>query len=249
VSATASAPPPRRPLPVAARILLAVGLAAALVASTILLVGQVLPGGETVKIVLAFVWLGGLGFGIGKLVKGRPDLRIATRTAVVVAAGGIGAWWALSLRDTTVDEALVQARAAQAPAAPAAGPAAAAKPAPAAPKPAAPAGPRLLSAGAFRSLEHESSGRAEVVRLSGGASVLQFRDLATDPGPDLRVYLATDESASKHLDLGGLKANNGNQRYSIPAGASTGKYDVALIWCRSFSVGFAAADLEPARPA
>ncbi|MFN8133285.1 MAG: DM13 domain-containing protein [Solirubrobacteraceae bacterium] len=234
--AAASSPAPRRPLPVGARVLLAAALAAALVGSTVLVVGQLLPGGETAKIVLAFLWLGGLGFGIGKLVKGRTDLRVATRTAVVVAAGGIGAWWALSLRDTTVDEALVPAAAPAAPAANA--------PAPDA-RPAAPAGPRLLAAGSFRSLEHASSGRAELVSLPGGGTVLQFRRLMTDSGPDLRVYLATDASASKFVDLGGLKGNRGNQRYRVPAGAAR-RYDTALIWCRSFSVGFAAADLKAA---
>ena len=256
MSADASAPAaaPQRPLSVPLRVVLALVLAAALVGSTILVVGQILPGGETVKIILAFTWLAGLGFGIGKLVKARPDLRIATRAAVVIAAGGIGAWWLLSLRDTTVNEKLVQAPAAAAPAAAASAPgaatpaAAAAAPAPAKADPVAPppSGPTLVSSGSVRGLEHTSSGKAEIIKLSSGATVLQLRDLKTDPGPDLRVYLATDESAAKFVDLGVLKGNQGNQRYTVPAGTSTSRYDTVLVWCRSFSVGFAAADLTKA---
>ena len=246
MSANASAPAaaPQRPLSVPLRVVLALVLAAALVGSTILVVGQILPGGETVKIILAFTWLAGLGFGIGKLVKGRPDLRIATRAAVVIAAGGIGAWWLLSLQDTTVNEKLVQAPAAATPAPAASAPA----PAPAKADPVAPpsSGPTLVSSGSVRGLEHTSSGRAEIVKLSSGATVLQLRDLKTDPGPDLRVYLATDESAAKFVDLGVLKGNQGNQSYTVPAGTSTSRYDTVLVWCRSFSVGFAAADLSKA---
>lgn len=241
-NASAPAPAPHRPLSVPLRVVLALVLAAALVGSTILVVGQILPGGETVKIILAFTWLAGLGFGIGKLVKGRPDLRIATRAAVVIAAGGIGAWWLLSLQGTTVNENLVQTPAASAPAP------AAATPAPAKADPVAPppSGPTLVSSGSVRGLEHTSSGKAEIVKLSSGATVLQFRDLKTDPGPDLRVYLATDESAATFVDLGVLKGNQGNQSYTVPAGTSTSRYDTVLVWCRSFSVGFAAADLTQA---
>ncbi len=239
----APAPPPRRPLPVAARIVLALVLAAALVGSTILVVGQLLPGGETAKIVMAVVWLGAFGFGIGKLVKGRPDLRMATRAAVLLGAGGIAAWWALSLRGATVDETLVSVPppAASQAADPAATPAA---PPPTSAAPAPPAGPSLVSTGTFRSLEHATKGSAEIVKLANGGTVLQLRGFATDPGPDLKVYLSTDDSASTFVDLGGLKGNEGNQRYPLPDGTSTRRYDTVLIWCRSFSVGFGAADLK-----
>ena len=63
-------------------------------------------------------------------------------------------------------------------------------------------------------------------------------------GPDLYVYLATDKSTSDFVDLGKLKANNGNQNYEVPEGTDLTKYDTVLIWCKSFSVLFGSADLK-----
>jgi RNA polymerase sigma-70 factor (ECF subfamily) len=45
-------------------------------------------------------------------------------------------------------------------------------------------------------------------------------------------------------DLGALKGNRGDQQDTVPPGLDTERYDTAVIWCRAFSVNFAAADLE-----
>jgi hypothetical protein len=39
-------------------------------------------------------------------------------------------------------------------------------------------------------------------------------------GPDLYVYLTPDKSTSNFVNVGKLKANNGNQNYDIPASRS-----------------------------
>ena len=70
-------------------------------------------------------------------------------------------------------------------------------------------------------------------------------DFETDPGPDLRVYLATDEGASDFADLGALKGNRGDQQYELPASLDLDRYATVLVWCRAFSVGFGQAPLEP----
>lgn len=112
----------------------------------------------------------------------------------------------------------------------------------------------VLARGAFRSLEHQSSGTALLLELPGGAQVLRFEDLTTSNGPDLRVYL-TDQPLSedwhvwddgRFVDLGALKGNLGNQNYEIPAGVDTGDFQTAVVWCRRFSVGFAVAPVEQA---
>ena len=58
------------------------------------------------------------------------------------------------------------------------------------------------------------------------------------------VYLSTDKNAVDFVNLGRLKANNGNQNYDIPPGTDLSKYDTALIWCKAFSVLFGSAELK-----
>jgi hypothetical protein len=40
-----------------------------------------------------------------------------------------------------------------------------------------------------------------------------------------------------------LKGNVGNQNYRIPADVDVDRYSTAVVWCRRFEVGFAAATL------
>ena len=52
-----------------------------------------------------------------------------------------------------------------------------------------------------------------------------------------------DGEAGDHLDLGALKGNRGNQQYELPTGFDPSGQSV-VIWCRAFSVAFAAAHLQ-----
>lgn len=123
----------------------------------------------------------------------------------------------------------------------------------AAPTPAAePPRPRnvQLAAGHFRSIAHPGSGRAAVVKLPGGSRVLTLTRFATDPGPDLRVYLASGDPAGggelgDFVDLGALKGNRGNQQYELPRGVDLAGHGTVVVWCRAFSVGFTSATLRP----
>ena len=105
----------------------------------------------------------------------------------------------------------------------------------------------LLLTGSFVGVEdgiHDAQGIAKVIPIEGGGDVLRLEDLVVTNGPDLYVYLSTDKSASDFMNLGGLKANIGNQNYPIPVGTDLSKYDTVLIWCRAFSVLFGSADLK-----
>jgi hypothetical protein len=111
-------------------------------------------------------------------------------------------------------------------------------------------GPEVLARGRFISLEHQSSGRALVLRLAGGKRFLRFEDFSTSNGPDLRVYLSAKPASDDwrgydrdFVDLGDLKANVGNQNYQIPADVDLDRYRSAVVWCRRFTVGFAVAPL------
>lgn len=92
---------------------------------------------------------------------------------------------------------------------------------------------------------HNAEGEAKVIPFQDGDSnILRLENLRVTNGPDLYVYLATDKTASDFVNIGKLKANNGNQNYDIPAGTDLTKYDTVLIWCRPFSVLFGSAELS-----
>jgi hypothetical protein len=91
---------------------------------------------------------------------------------------------------------------------------------------------------------HDAKGMAKIITLDDGSDVLRLEDFRSTNGPDLYVYLATDETASDFVNLGKLKANIGNQNYDIPEGTDLSKYDSVLIWCKQFSVLFGKAELS-----
>jgi hypothetical protein len=91
---------------------------------------------------------------------------------------------------------------------------------------------------------HNAEGMVREISLENGKQFIRFENFKVTNGPDLFVYLATDKSASDFVDIGRLKANNGNQNYEVPEGTDLTKYDTVLIWCKAFSVLFGSADLK-----
>jgi Electron transfer DM13 len=77
-------------------------------------------------------------------------------------------------------------------------------------------------------------------------------DFQVGPGPAFHVYLvpkaairsSADLQGVKHVDLGGLRAFKGSQRYAIPAGVDLKDYPSVIIWCEAFSVLISPADLQ-----
>ncbi len=113
-----------------------------------------------------------------------------------------------------------------------------------------PAGPTVLATGGFTSLEHVTTGTASIIELADGSRYLRLEDLDSLSGPDLRVYLSpaaasgpADAFDDAPIDLGGLKANQGDQNYLIPEGVDLDAIRSVSIWCRRFSVGFGVAPL------
>jgi len=76
-------------------------------------------------------------------------------------------------------------------------------------------------------------------------------DFEVGPGPAFHVYLVPKASIRKSsdlgdamfVDLGGLRAFKGSQRYPIPAGVDLKNYQSVIIWCERFSVLISPADL------
>ena len=114
----------------------------------------------------------------------------------------------------------------------------------------APEGNVQIASGRFASIAHEGTGKAAVVELPSGALKLTLSDFETDAGPDLRVYVSTDDPARGDLgdfrDLGALKGNIGDQQYDLPRDIDLQRYSTVVVWCRAFSVAFTSAPLRTA---
>lgn len=109
----------------------------------------------------------------------------------------------------------------------------------------------MSAAGDFRSLDHETKGRAMLTQAEDGDHYVRFESFSTENGPDLFVYLSTapvtaegSEFAEDFVDLGRLKGNIGNQNYLVPEGTDIDRYKSVVIWCRRFTSPFGAAPLE-----
>lgn len=89
---------------------------------------------------------------------------------------------------------------------------------------------------------HPASGTVSILR-AGNVDTIRFENFKTINGPDLRVYLSTDLKATEFVDIGELKATQGNVNYVIPTGTDLSKYHYVLVWCQDFSVLFNSTDI------
>ncbi|HEY0639582.1 MAG TPA: DM13 domain-containing protein [Pseudonocardiaceae bacterium] len=110
----------------------------------------------------------------------------------------------------------------------------------------------VTAEGRFVSQAHETSGVAQLLTMDDGSQVLRFENLRSDDGPDLHVWL-TDQPAGggtdiyddgRYVELGDLKATNGNQNYPVPAGIDLTGLRSVVIWCDRFNTAFGSAPIE-----
>jgi hypothetical protein len=192
------------------------------------------------------IWIAVGGFLLRSVTRGYPDLRTVTRVTwlgTALIASAFFAW--TSFRVTTVNETVARGVPAShggdaaAPTSQAQGSTTSSAP---------PVVDVQLASGRFRDLDENASGNAAVVRLAHGGQVLTLTDFSASNGPDVRVYLVAgrvNRAADVHdkVDLGGLKGNRGDQQYAIPDSVDLSRYSTVVIYCRSFSVAFGAAEL------
>lgn len=119
-----------------------------------------------------------------------------------------------------------------------------------------PVGPQLLARGTLISHEHSTSGTVSLVRRPDGSRIVAIAHLNTSDGPDVHVWLSDAPvlpgekgwyvfGHGRHVDLGSLKGNIGNQYYVVPAGTDLSRLTSVAIWCQRFDVSFGAAKLLP----
>jgi len=206
--------------------------------------GVVAPGYWS-TIVLGVLWFVACSMIFGRIGKARPALKPWIRgTFLVCSVGAVFAFYWTSIRDTVVDEDVVTGvPASQAPRAAGGGDPLAPQPEPAEMK-----DQNVVElSGPVKPQSHSASGTARVVRLAAGGRRLTLSDgFEIDPGPQVRVYLATDAGGETFEDIGALKGSKGTQQYAIDAGVDLARYDTIVFWCVPFSQSLASAALEPA---
>jgi hypothetical protein len=111
-----------------------------------------------------------------------------------------------------------------------------------------------LYTGLLAARAHPTSGRASIYQMPDGKRDLRLTDFTTSNGPDVHVVLAesADESLKQdflkselnRVELGQMKANQGNQNYEVPGSADLSRYDSVVIYCQRFHVVFGIAKLE-----
>lgn len=90
---------------------------------------------------------------------------------------------------------------------------------------------------------HSASGDVRIVDTKNG-KVIRYENFKTINGPDLYLYLAKDLDAKEYVNLGRLRATEGNVNYEIPQGVNLAEYKYVMTWCKRFGVLFNYANLS-----
>lgn len=111
-----------------------------------------------------------------------------------------------------------------------------------------------LYTGRLADRAHPTSGRASIYQTADGKRALRLTDFMTSNGPDVHVVLAqtTDGNLQQtfvkgelnRIELGLLKANQGDQNYDLPDAADLSRYNAVVIYCERFHAVFGVAKLE-----
>jgi len=110
------------------------------------------------------------------------------------------------------------------------------------------ADPQPILTGRFEGNAKQTNGRATIYKKPG-EEYLHLSDFTAPSGPDIHVALVHDDPQAKSkldsLDLGPLKANQGDQNYNLPGDTDPDKYDAVLIYAERPHTVFGLAKLEP----
>ena len=90
---------------------------------------------------------------------------------------------------------------------------------------------------------HPASGTARIIEIDG-KSYVRYENFKTINGPDLYIYLAKDLDAKEYMNLGRLRATEGNVNYEIPTDVNLQDYKYVMVWCKAFGVLFNYADIS-----
>lgn len=90
---------------------------------------------------------------------------------------------------------------------------------------------------------HPASGEVKII-TSGDVKIVRYENFKTINGPDLYVYLSKDLQANEFVNLGKLKATEGNINYEVSKEINLKDYPYVIVWCKAFGVLFNSADIS-----
>ena len=107
----------------------------------------------------------------------------------------------------------------------------------------------LVATGELVGVDAFHTGSGRVLLLEGpDGGVLRFDQYAVRNGPDLHVYLTPDAEGDVRVDgavdLGSIKATQGDVNYELPSGLDLASFRAAVIYCQPFRVTFAVATFD-----
>jgi len=100
-----------------------------------------------------------------------------------------------------------------------------------------------LSQGVFQPAAHNTSGTVKLAKDTKGNKYLVFENFKTDPGPDVRIWIAVDKTDKDYTELS-KTVFTGTFKIDVPATTDTNKKNQVLIWCKAFSILFGSAELK-----
>lgn len=90
---------------------------------------------------------------------------------------------------------------------------------------------------------HPASGTVRILQ-GERVSYVRYENFKTINGPDIFVYLAKDLDAKEFVNIGRVRATEGDINYEIPETIDVSEYRYVLVWCRAFGVLFNYADFS-----
>jgi hypothetical protein len=116
--------------------------------------------------------------------------------------------------------------------------------------------PQLLGQGKFETVSETrpSAGQALLFRLGTGEYLLRVEEFSVVKGPGLHVYLTgagaareADTVLRDFIDLGAIKAQQGDHNYLMPADIDLSDYDGVVVFSPFFREIYATAQLNESR--
>jgi Electron transfer DM13 len=102
----------------------------------------------------------------------------------------------------------------------------------------------LLKQGSFTgNMNYSATGTVKLYDYQG-KKYIYFENFSGSSGPDLKVYVATTNTATQFVNLGALKGVSGAQVYAVNNPPDFSQYNKVLIWCQQFGVLFGSSTLQ-----